>query len=442
MNMENDKIIVPEVTSAQLFKLIKHIYPAEKVPVGRLASVFGKSNVTNAAITGESIGVLIRADAVISLTQGGMNLGRALVSKNLDDQRKILKELVLKQPVLDFVYSIIKEKKLMRIKEIGQKIAMQFNKNWKNELSYSRYGANCGDLLASAGLGDYISGIYSVEKINVGSSEGVSVPCVGFNKMIKILGELRAKDKSIDELEPGLKTKKGRLSSELNNCVDLGLIRRSGDVLSITETGRELINPINDGEIKKNLFREALRKSPYVRVVDVVEQNRTVDRKKIGEILSHELKKEAGTATQYDMGKKFANWIEASGNEIGRRKKVIDGSETLSETQKKMTPPKLPGVQYNSFRPVVRGANTASAYTGSQNAIFQIGRLIERIELKSSLNQDISEDVEKLIGVCELEPSFKVYASLLRMHFNIYSETKDFRIIDADLKFVKEKFSD
>lgn len=438
--MENVKVIIPEVTSSQLFKLVMYIYPAQQVPVERLNGIFGRSTVFNAAITGESIGILIREKSTILLTQDGQNLGRALVSKNLEEQRKILKELVLKNPILEFVYSLIKEKKIMKNREIGQKVSTQFNKNWKHEQSYARYGTNCGDILSASGLGDYLNGIYSIAKIESSDiTEGTSSPYLRFDKILKIMSALSAKEKTLDDLTSTLNTKKERLSYELKNCIDLNLVKKSGDIFSSTTVGRNLINPVNTKEIQKNLFAEVLRKSPYSRVIEIIEKNDGIDRRKIGDILSHELKKEAGEGTRYDIGKKFADWLGAAGIINIQRSKVNNKKEKKIKEKKEIIIP-ANVKETTKVIPDIAFSKPQTIPASNQVTIFQVGRLIERIEIKNSINQDIVEDIKELIKICENDVSFKAYINLLSSHFKLYSEIKDFRIIEADLTFLKEKF--
>ena len=448
--MKNDKIMIPEVTSVQLFKLINHIYPAEKVTIEKLNGIFGRSKVANASVTGESIGLLVREKSSISLTEQGQNLGRALASKNLEDKRNILKELVLKNRVLEFVYSLITEKKIMKNREIGQKISMQFNKNWKHELSYARYGTNCGDILAAAGLGDYVNGIYSLAKIESsggGGGDETSAPYLGFEKILKILKALVAKEKNVDELENDIGTKKERLSSELKNCIDLNIVKKSGEMFSITALGRDLINPINKKEIQKNLFAEIMRKSPYAKIIEIVVQNPGVDRRKIGDVVDHELKKGGGDSTRYDMGKKFADWLNAAGiSSIERSKKVRGKQKELKgkegkKNEIKISKPKEDLTEHSKkvFQEV---KSEKTLPPNNQNTIFQIGRLIERIEIKNSVKQDIANDMAELIALCEKEVSLKSFVNMLSSHFQLYREINDFRIIEADLRFLKEKFGD
>jgi len=444
MNMKNDKIMVPEVTSVQLFKLIKYIYPADDVPVERLNGIFGKSKVANSGATGASIGILVRDKSTISLTKEGQKLGRALVSKNLEEQRKILKEVVLKNPVVEFIHSLIKEKRVMKNKEIGQKIAMQFNKNWKHELSFSRYGTNCGDILAAADLGDYVNGIYSIEKIRTENvSEGISSPAIRFNEIIKILKELNAKEKNIENLFKSLGIKnKGKLSSGLSNCINLNLIKKSAELYSITQRGIDLIDPINDEETQKNLFVEVLRRSPYAKVVESIEQNDSIDRKKVGGIIVHRLKKEGGEEYQYTLGKIFTNWLEAANINCVEKSKRIRGKQKKLTEKSKKEEIKILKPKANSTNQLIKDVTPETIFPkDNKKIVFQIGRLIERIEIKNSANQDIIEDVKELINTCEKDVSFKPYINLLNSHFKIYSEIKDFRIIEADLKFLKEKFN-
>ena len=448
--MKNDKIMIPEVTSTQLFKLITNIYPAEKVSVDKLNGILGKSNVANSGATGASIGILIREKSTISLTSEGLILGRALISKNLEEQRKILKDVILRNSVFEFIYCLIKEKKIMKNKEIGQKIAMQFNKNWKHELSYARYGTNCGDILSAAGLGDYLNGIYSIDKIETSDiTEGTSSPYLRYDKLLKILTALRAKDKNLDELSTTLSTKKGRMSYELTNCVDLNIIKKSVDTFSITKSGRDLINPLNDDEVRKNIFAEFLRKSPYAKIIEIIEQNNGIDRRKIGDILSHELRKEGNEATRYTWGKIFANWLNAAsigniersknGRGVQKKKKVLSKQDKMKYFEPKSEPPTV----HKITQPEIKIPNPTTKFQHTnQNISFKIGRLIERIEIKNSVNQEIVEDMKELIKTCELDNSLKSYINLLNSHFILYSELKDFRILEADLSFLKEKFGD
>ena len=447
--MKNDKLMLPEITSIQLFKLIKHIYPAEQVSVDRLNGIFGKSKVANAGVTGASIGILNRDKSTISLTEEGKQLGRALISKNLEEQRKILKELVLKNPALDFIYSLIKEKKIMKNKEIGQKIAMQFNKNWKHELSYSRYGTNCGDILAAAGLGDYVNGIYSIERIETNNiTEGTSSPYLRFDKLLKILNMLGSKDKTLDESSIHLDTNKGRMSYELTNCIDLNLVKKTGDIFSITTSGRNLIHPLHNEEIQKNLFAEILRKSAYAKVIELIEQNKGIDRRKIGDILAHELRKEGNESTRYDWGKKFADWLIAAGISSIERSKRTQGKQKEKKTEHKKEKTKSNAIKSEQIPSTMKHKPNVFIPTTpikseqvNQNTTFMIGRLIERIEIKNSVKQDIFEDLKELIKICENDNSLKSYISLLKSHSDLYSEIKDFRIIEADLNYLKERFN-
>ena len=445
--MKNDKILLPEVTSVQLFKLIEHIYPADQVSVDKLNGIFGKSKVANAGVTGVSIGIFSRGKSSIYLTDEGKQLGRALASKNLEEQRKILKELVLKNPVLEFIYSLVNEKKIIKNREIGQKIAMQFKKNWKHELSYARYGTNCGDILAAAGLGDYVRGIYSVEKIGLDNiSEGVSSPALRFNKMVKVLTKLSAKEKNIETLSEFLKTKKGRLFSEIANCIDLNLIKRSGELYSITLVGRELINPIYNEDTRKNLFAEALRKSPYAKIVEIVEKTDSMDKLKIGQVLLHELKKEGKENYQYDMGKIFTNWLDVAGISCIERSKQTEGKQIKEKKKKEINRGDIKIIKKDPTRftpdiPTKREhVSEIATPQANQGIVFKIGRLLERIEIKHSAKQDIVDDVKELIKICEADDSLKSYVTLLKSHFNLYLELKNFRIIEADLNFLRERF--
>jgi hypothetical protein len=386
-------------------------------------------------ITAESVGLINREKDNVTLTKEGQELGRALASKNLEEQRKILSISALKNPVMEFVYSMIKEKRIMKNKEIGQKIAMQFNKNWKHELSYSRYGTNCGDILSAAGLGDYYNGIYSSEKISSSDiSEGTSPPALRFNKILKIITELSAKEKNLDILTQKLATKKNRLFSELSNCVDLGLVKKSGDIYAITELGRSLINPLNTTETTGNIFAEVLRKSPYAGVIKISEENSINDKKKLGQILLHELRREGGDSYQRMIGNIFGDWLDSAGLTSTSKNRVkISVDKNSAQVIKKVN-------EVEIKKPVIKSDSTKTMVESTQkNTIYNIGRLLERIDIKISMKKDIEQDLQELLIVCKKDASLTFFHNMLVLHLSLYLENKDFRIIEADLNYLKSQ---
>ncbi len=409
---------VPEASSNQVCKLLSKTYPKDAIDIRTIG--LGTSAITNIVLTCETLDILIKSKGNLILTQDGVALSRAIAFKRTDEIQNIFQKCVMKSSVLKYLYSLINEKKVLNNIEIGEFISNKFKKKWASPASYKRYGGICADLLSIAGFGMYSNGVYTIDKTKMFLNDKISSPMVTFNTLQKILRELVESDKNISSF-PETFAKRNRLSGQLLNCLDLGLVEKKGDYFSISPKGLQLINPANDIVTRTTLFREILRESSYSKIIEIIQRKNIMDKSQIGDLVLFELKRKGSKQYKDYVGKTFINWIKAAGLFRDTDKTDIDNEETLIHFQS----------EENSF---IEPTNNLES-----NNLVKIGIMIERIENKINQGLDFREEMKELSKIFEQSVETKSYFYLINTHLNLYDETKDIRIIKTDLNFLKSK---
>lgn len=412
--MGEKNVTIPYVRISQIIEFIEK-FPAEEAPLEKLHDKFGKSNVQNILPTVQLLQLCEydRKNSILRLTTSGKKFKSLIITGDKKRASEIIKPCIEKSEALSFVKSLLERKGRLSALEIGRELAFRFNKRWNNPLTYKAHGAACASILGFAGFGVYTRGILMKDELKISKAE-ITAPYAGFEKIVKIVEMVSVYgDADVHTLAERLKTKEGRLSVEIKNCIDLGFLERSAPGrVRISPLGKDLIDPLKKHR-RNEIFREALLSSNFGKIVSLL-TGKTFDVKELGEILKHQLRSKWLTEkTVITFGKKFFNWL----NSAMLLEKVEKGkykvkSEIIKKTEK----------------PQVQILSKEDYYTLGKNVgAVLFSREFDKVKLA----------VEKLLKFCEQDKNLSTVSELLQEHYRLFLDLKDSRIFHADIKLLE-----
>lgn len=410
---------IPYVRMSQIIEFVKLLPDRASITDITTTTKFSKSSVQNIIPALQLLGIAEynRKEKVIELKNMGQRFRSALVASDDGRATELIKESVESSEVLSFVRGLLERKGSLTVLEIGRELSIKFGKKWKNVLTFKTHGAACATILAFAGYGVYNRGVLRKEEVKVVKRE-ITPPYASFKKMTKIIELVSTYNEvNIHTLAERLRTKEGRLSSEVKNCIDLGFIQRPAPgKVAITEKGREFADPLNRNR-KSEIWANSLLDSGFSSIILSL-KNTEFSVEELGNILKHKLGgKWLEKKTVISFGKKFYSWLKSA--------KMIKDTEkgkyriVLSHIREKRKPEPI------------RVMSTVDYY--------ELGKSIG-ILLSQNSDFEISiSAVEKLIQICDREKDLSTVPELLKDHQKLFLELKDNRIFRADIKLI-EKF--
>jgi len=415
--MNEKNVIIPYVRIGKVIDFIKEL-PTGKSTLEELSNRFGRSTVQNILPTLQLLGLgeYDRKSRMIKLTNLGEKFRSLLITNDEKRAAEIIKPYVDKSEALSFIKMLLERKGSLSILDIGRELAFKFNKKWDNVVTYKTYGAACASILGFVGYGTYTRGL--LRKIEVPTTKiKISPPYAGFKKITKIVETVSAYGEAdLHTLSKELKTKEGRLSVEMKNCIDLGFLERTAPTkVAITSIGRDFINPLNRSR-RSEVFREALLHSNFNKIISSIsEKTIEFDAKELGEILKHQIgAKWLKDKTIITFGKKFLNWL--------------DSSKLLEKTK---------NGRYKLIQDILKKAEKPQPLVLSITAYYELGKTIGTI-LHSNNFDKTKVSIEKLLEFCKQSKNLKTITELLEEHYNLFLELKDNRIFRADIKLLEE----
>jgi len=428
--MEN--VIIPYATTDQIRELVSNIYPDEKISLDSLCSRHQKSKSAylNVIPTAQLLGLVEYKDGIIYLTKKGIDFGRANAKNNLKRMREIIRENIENNEVFQYVLDLLNAKKVLRNDEIGERLASKFNRNWSHPQTFARYGSCVAEILAFAGYGVYSDGILSTKE-EVRHVEELPLPTTGVDKIKKILKRLVGSGKNAEQLAREFGGGRDRICWELSTIERLGLIQKSGNGFVLTERGREFINPLYSEEKRREIFRKCLLESPYANIIIRFIEKEELKIRELGEILAYELQKDWNESTKISYAKKFMNWLRYA-NIVTRGNKR--GEYILNKESLELLQFKKDEFEQKKVNELTEPTRVHNSYVElSAPLYYKLGKLVERIKTKLKENEDINDEISKLIAICESVVNLRSFSSTIKSHYDLYMELRDARVLLPDL---------
>jgi hypothetical protein len=432
------KMIIPYATMSQVIEMLEKMYP-KNMSETELSVFSGMSNsaISNITPTITALGLIEKKKDKISFTEDGLSFVKALKTTNENKMRKIIRKNIEGNPVFEFVIRLLQKHEILRNQEIGERLSIEFNRNWSHPQTFGRYGTCVADIVSFAGFGYYSDGILSLKEIR--KRERISkmtIPDVYVRKIKEICDKLRISAGSLSELSEILNTNEKRLATELANCVALGLINRGENIYILSKKGNEFVNPMFSEEKKKMLFRECLLRSEYSKIIyELAKSKEEFKTEDIGSLLVFKLRRDWNETTKKTISKKFIDWlvygeiankVERGHYEISRG--FLEEVNEVFETEERITEGKYPEFQKDREETIVETSK-----------IFQIGKLLERIKVKIDDNMKFEKEILELLSLCDSIPQLENISSLIKSHYEIYKEIKEKRILLPDLELIDKK---
>lgn len=414
----------PYIRIAKMNELLKEtplqiVSKENEFSTKELAKAIGtsKSTVSNLIITLKSLN-FVEGRRKFKFTPAGKKYAKFLIRNQQKEAKEILQDQVENIEYFQVIKQRLSQKGRLAISEIGNLVALQYDKKWENPLTLRATGAAISSILDFAGLGFYRDGILAVAKIEE-KHEGIPAPNLGAGKIFKILTNLFPTGADIHTLSRNLKTKEGRMTQELACCIALGVIERSHrGFYKLTKEGELIISPYTDDSGRKMKFRERLVESHYKKFISKLpEDGITTD--SIGSILEFESRRKWSETTKKTYGKKFLNWLSFSGivEKIGKEYKL--NKELIKEKPRKK--------------------ENAAKEVGMFSRIdlmryYTLGKSVGQIVAKSNESVDIDEVVGTIVAFCQERRELKDLAEDWRSDFRLFKDVKDFRIFLRDVR--------
>jgi hypothetical protein len=407
--------ILPYVRMSQIKELIQNM-PSGAPVLKELGDRFGLSKVLNTLPTLQLLGLCSydEKNKIIRLTNEGEKFRSFLITNDEKRAAEIIKPHVEKSEALSFVKMLLERRGHLSILEIGKELAFRFNKKWDNVLTYKAYGAACASILGFVGYGTYNRGILRKAEVKIAEFK-ITPPYAGFKKIINIVKIVSAYGEvDLHVLAEKLRTKEGRLSVEIANCIELGFLERhTPGRVAITALGRELVNPLNKSKISE-IFKESLLYSNFRKIISQLD-NETFNNKDLGEILKHQLGvKWFNEKTIISFGKKFLNWLKSA--------------NLLEETREG---------NYRLLKNAIRKeAEKPLEIVLSVTDFYKLGKAIGTI-LSSNDFEKTKQATMFLVEFCKQDKNLSSIAEIVEEHYKLFLDLKDNRIFKADIKLIE-----
>jgi len=428
------KNVMPYATMSQVIELLEAMYP--KSMNEKELSVFmgiSSSSIANIIPTAVLLGLIEKKNNKLIFTEDGLNFVKVLKINDEEKMKDMIKKNIKEKEIFDFVINLLRKDKILKNKEVGEKLSIKFNKNWSHPLTFARYGTCVSDIIAFAGYGYYSNGILSLKKVRKGEFVKLPIPTARVKRMKIICKKLRTNNKSLSELSEKLNTNEKKVVTELANCVALRLINKGQNRYILSNIGKNFINPMKKEEEKIVIFRKCLLESDYSKLIYKLTRTRQeFQTNEIGDFLEYELKREWSESTKKTVKGKFIDWL-IYGKIINRTERghyKID-RELIEEIGKSL---KKEEILIEEEKTEILKKEREIDIKSSK--IFKIGKLLERIKMKIENKNSIEKEISEIISLCEPIPQLENIADLVKSHYEFYEENKDPRIIIPDLKLI------
>ncbi len=372
---------------------------------------------------------LLDGERFYRFTDIGKKYVYSLLRKEEEESKAILKDILND---LDYIKDIIQKlsnKGRLSNKEIGNFIAIDYEQNWTSPQTIRTYGSAIASAMSFAGFGFYKSSILTVSDKSI-ATESLSPPYVRFDKILKILDALYPSDKELEYLTNNLETKKGRLGSELANCIDLDLIERSyRGIYRLTPIGEELISPYNEDN-QKIIFKNTLLKSRYRIIIKEIRKIDSVNIDDLSKPLSFEFGKlgyEWNTETTIrTYAKVFLNWLVNSQLVEKKEHGQYQWSQDFSVVD--LNDKDL--LEKNELKEKFTSINSLRCY--------KLGKLNGLLMDQNLDFEDSKEIIEKIIAICREEDLLKPLIEEIQRDYKLFLEIKDSRIFERNIRQIEK----
>ncbi len=426
---------LPYIRIRKINELIKEIpidfiKPENDFRVKELSTLLqiSKSSASNFIVSLKALG-FIEGKKKFRFTKLGEKYAKLIIRGQESEAREILREHIKNFGYFQIVLQKLKVRGKLTIEEIGNILALHYDKAWKDVATVKNYGASVASVLDFIGFGIYRDGALLAVNEKVKEETEFVAPDVNVKKIFSILKALYPSGSDIHTLSQRLETKEGRLSVELGCCILLGLVKRSAKgYYEVTEYGKELIDPLVVENEKKRKFRLAILKSPSrIILVRLLEKNKTVGLtvKDICELLEYEFRKNWNEKTKQSYAKKFIDWLKFS--EIllrekgGYQLKVDLLKEELSKTLN---------------TEATEESLSKSVSKSDLIKYYLLGKSIGQIIGKTQ-EIDIDEIVGNILMFCR-EEEFEDLAEDWKSDYQLFKEIGDCRIFLRDIRMLEK----
>lgn len=266
--MKYRDVFIPYVRISQLIRFMKSI-SGKEASISNLStnSGMGKSQIFNIIPTVKGLGLAKYHKNIVEMTEPGLKFRNAIISKDEDLAKGIIKSGLANIKALDFVVKLLDRKESITIEEIGSELAQHFGQTWNNPLTFRTYGAACASIVAFAGYGKYGAGLLRKSDI-LPKPVTLPAPEVTVPKIRKLLNIIyKAGEIDLNKLAQRVNGQTKRLGAELPVLVELDVVGRSAHgSYKITDKGMRIIDPsIGDGW--QEAFRDCLLSSGYISII-------------------------------------------------------------------------------------------------------------------------------------------------------------------------------
>lgn len=426
------KKLVPGAYTAELGEVVLGIYNIKQAStMNQIAEIINKSNsyIANVLPLAISLDFVDYSGGIYKLTEKGERYAQHLIMNEKDNAASMLKQALQNIGSIQFLLTALKSRRKLDIAEIGRLLAEYCSKKWKNPKTFAVYGRKTADLLDVSGLASYwrSEGVVSLEKRPTRRVVGkIAPPSITVNKIIPLLKTLNiAGARRLSKLSQLLKRNPKRLVNELSSCVELGLVNRVKGGYTITEVGKQMINPISTREEIASIFRKQLLKNPYFKkIISSLSSQAAINACLIGELMAFEAEREWKKSTQELYGKKFLNWLVFA-NLVEKRER---GEFALSLRKEELETISEPTIERKRIEIVPTG--TLEDYTKILKKIGIIEHLLEHGKTEEIVDQiDFMGDALQRAGLSEL-------SALIKKHFELFKRYRDSSILHPDLEII------
>jgi Mn-dependent DtxR family transcriptional regulator/biotin operon repressor len=441
--MSDAQVTIPYVTVDRVIEILGVIYKKQtrEISIEELASLLGsgQSSINNVTPTLGVLGLVKVNKRVITLTDDGLEFIGAYKSNKEDVCKRIVRKGVENYEPLVFVKDLLNTRQRISGEDIGRTLSSRYSKNWKNIVSIRTFGNSCASIIAFAGFGYYANGFLSLNPETIKSDYEFYPPQVGYYPMVRLLEVLYPfeRAKTVD-IASKLNAKESLIAAELAVCAMLGLVdRNASGGFNVSETGKKLIDPSSNADVKSQVFCNCLVHSPYKDIILRLQKNdESLTYELIGDILAHYLRRDWTVSSRQIYGKKFVTWLNGANilEKIGPNNfKIKDIKLPESPTGNIKTEDKSPPTTLGS--PVFNNVSEAKT-------LFQLGYLmgvLEAIE-PSEINQATFDNTLTIVrSMLKEYAELDLILELLKSNFALSLQTKNAAIYKANIEFTREK---
>lgn len=429
----NRPIVVPYVGIDRIIEVVQKMYKmsAKEMKLEQLCSILGTklSNLANVTPTLASLDLGYAKNGVLTLTPDGILFGDSCNVGELEKAKQIIKNKIPHSEPLVFVKALLETRKTLSGDEIGNALAERFDKNWKSLQTRRIFGNSCASLLSFSGNGHYFDGILSLAPLTVKTMNTISAPEATYNEIMNVLKSLHGFERAkIGELSKRIGLKDQTVYSSLTICSILNLVEKGPfNTFHLIENGKKIIDPLTEEEEKKEIFKNCLLQSEYIKIINkLAASNKELTSSDIGDVLAFELERDWSEETKKLYGNKFLSWLTNS--------KLSEKSSPGKYKIKKIT---ISNLEIPEKQDVKKIENSAE--------IFEIGRILGNLESIISEKDKTSRFKEKMLilkGFLEEYDDLKFALEMLKTNFEIALNTENPQVFTSSLSLISNKISE